>query len=255
MNQMSKKRTTGLILCFLVMTANLGSAVIRVQEDQADIFMKPGFETIVDDDRLWVLKPGQQIQEKHISLIGAGPLGMTLKAVDKATALEYMAIKPGYRVEIEENRVWVLRPGQQKQEKHITLVGAGPLGASIKSPDRDTALEYLAAKPGFAVEIEHGRLWVLKPGQQKQEKHVTLVGTGPLGLTIKTLDRNTALEYLSTKQGFDVKIVDGCLWVFLAGTGGELPEKHITHVGVGPNGMTVKSPDIETLSKYLAARV
>jgi hypothetical protein len=214
-------------------------------------FDKPGFVTAVEDGRLWVLKPGQEKHEKHITLIGAGPGGMTIKALDKNTALEYVATKPGFRVAVEDGRLWVLKPDQEPHEKHITLIGAGPGGMTIKALDKDTALEYVAAKPGFSVHVEDGRLWVLKPGQEKGEKHVTLIGAGPRGMTIKALSKDTALEYVATKPGFEVTIEDGRLWVLKPGQ--EKHEKHVTRIGAGPNGMTVKAVDRDTLDAYLAA--
>ena len=63
------------------------------------------------------------------------------------------------------------------------------------------------------------------------------------------------------KPGFHTVIEDGRLWVFREGSkelvefqkSGE-PAKSVTRVGVGPNRMTVKGPDVETLDAYLAAR-
>jgi hypothetical protein len=214
---------------------------------------KPGFEVKAVDGRLWVFKPGQKETEKHVTMIGAGPAGATLKAVDRQTALEYVAAKPGFNVKIADERLWVLKPGEEEKEKHITIIGAGPLGMTIKALNRETALEYIASKPGFEVHIEDGRLWILKPGREKKEKHITMIGAGPLGMTLKALDKETALEYVATKPGFSVEVVDGRLWVFRAGHGTERPEKHVTRIGAGPRGMTVKAPDRDTLDAYLGA--
>jgi hypothetical protein len=105
--------------------------------------------TSVDDDgRLWVLRTGEEKSEKHITLVGAGPQGMTVKALDRATALEYMATKSGFEVEVDEDgRLWIFRSGQphEKSEKHVTRVGAGPLGTTIKALDRETLDAYMAA--------------------------------------------------------------------------------------------------------------
>ncbi len=164
---------------------------------RAGLYAKPGFVTEIEDGRLWVLRPGEQKSGKHVTLVGKGPAGMTIKAPEKETALEYLAAKPGFVTEIEDGRLWVLRPGEQKSGKHVTLVGKGPAGMTIKAPEKETALEYLAAKPGFVTEIEDGRLWVLRPGEQKSGKHVTLIGKGPAGMTVKALDRETAEAYLA----------------------------------------------------------
>jgi predicted type IV restriction endonuclease len=215
-------------------------------------FDRPGFEVQVDDGRLWVLKPGQEKSGKHVTLIGAGPQGMTLRALDQDTALEYLAAKPGFKVEVTDGRLWVLKPDQEKSGKHVSVIGAGPKGMTLRALDMDTALEYLAVKPGFDVEVADGRLWVLKPGQEKGGKHVTLIGAGPQGMTLRALDMDTALEYLAAKPGFDVEAADGRLWVLKPGQ--EKSGKHVTRIGAGPQNATVRALDAETLESYLAYR-
>jgi hypothetical protein len=62
------------------------------------------------------------------------------------------------------------------------------------------------------------------------------------------------------KPGFVTALRDGRLWVFRADSAeltefqdkGE-PGKHVTRIGAGPEGMTIKAPDTETLDAYLAA--
>jgi hypothetical protein len=62
------------------------------------------------------------------------------------------------------------------------------------------------------------------------------------------------------KPGFSTDVVEGRLWIFRAGSGelaeyqsmGE-PAKHVIKPGAGPNGMTVKAPDVETIQAYMAA--
>ena len=132
-----------------------------------------------------------------MTLIGAGPKGMTLKALNNDTALEYLASKPGFEVEVSEGRLWVLKPDQKKSEKHVTLIGAGPKGMTLKALTNDTALEYLASKPGYQIEADGGRLWVLKPGEKKSEKHVTLIGVGPRNTTMRALNMETLESYLA----------------------------------------------------------
>ena len=114
------------------------------ETDAKPLYAKPGFVTIEEEGRLWVLKPGEEPSEKHVTLVGAGPDGMTLKALERDTALLYIATTPGFKVEIEEGRIWVLKPGEKKSEKHITLVGAGPMGMTIKALNKETAEEYIA---------------------------------------------------------------------------------------------------------------
>jgi hypothetical protein len=63
------------------------------------------------------------------------------------------------------------------------------------------------------------------------------------------------------KPGFFAEIREGRLWVFRADDeelsrfrAGSEPAKHVTRIRVGPAGMTVKSPDTETVNEYLAAK-
>jgi uncharacterized protein (TIGR03000 family) len=63
-----------------------------------------------------------------------------------------------------------------------------------------------------------------------------------------------------SKPGFVTFVKDGRLWVFRVGSqaladykkDGE-PAKQVTLVGEGPEGMTLKGPDAETLDAYLKA--
>ena len=123
-------------------------------------------------------------------------------------------------------------------------------------------------RAGFATTVRDGRLWAFRKGSKELEafqgggesaKHVTRIGAGPNGMTLKAPDTETLDEYLASKPGYLVKIDDGRLWVFRKGSkeleafqrGGELA-KHVTRIGAGPNGMTLKGPDTETLDGYLA---
>tara|TARA_Y100000589_G_C27085455_1_gene601537 strand:+ start:255 stop:1034 length:780 start_codon:yes stop_codon:yes gene_type:complete len=229
-------------------TANAESTKVTAHQDPFD---KPGFKTEIEDGRLWILKDGEEMSEKHISLIGAGPAGMTIRALSKDTASEYMAAKPGFHTELEDGRLWVLKDGEEKAEKRISFIGAGPMGMTIYGQSKDTVVEYLGTKPGFETKMIDGRLWVFKDGQAHSEKHITLIGAGPLNTSIKALDRETAQEYMAAAPGFKTDIVDGRIWVFAPGQ--THSEKHITLIGAGPMNMTVKAIDRATASKYLAA--
>lgn len=198
-------RTTLLLIGALAGGLVLGGCQTAMKEPSASAqptvaqgpYDKPGFQVEVDDGRLWVLKPEQEKSGKHVTLIGAGPQGMTLRALDRDTALEYLAAKPGFEVEVQEGRLWVLKPGQEKSGKHVTLIGAGPQSMTLRALDMDSALEYLAAKPGFNVEAQDGRVWVLRPGQEKSGKHVTKIGAGPQNATLRGLDVETLDAYLA----------------------------------------------------------
>jgi len=215
---------------------------------------KPGFVTRVEDGRLWVLRPGQKAAEKHITLIAAGPANMSIRALDKETALAYITFRSGFITKVEDgNRLWVLKPGEKATDKHITLVGAGPRNMTIKALSKETALSYLLARDGFdvTVDAEENRIWVLRPGQKISDKHITLVAAGPRNMTVKAADKVTALEYIAARDGFNVKVDDdGYLWVLKPGQ--KASEKHITRVAAGPRRMTIKGVDRETLDAYLS---
>ena len=63
------------------------------------------------------------------------------------------------------------------------------------------------------------------------------------------------------KPGFYTQLDDGSLWVFREGskeledfrTKGK-PAKHTVRPGAGPEGMTLRGPDGETLDKYMSAK-
>ncbi|MGM0476961.1 MAG: hypothetical protein ACQERR_07265 [Pseudomonadota bacterium] len=252
---------TGKILQFaataLMLTALAGCGSMNngsgATESEDSHLNRAGFKTSVEDGRLWVLRPGEEKSEKHATLINAGPRGMTVKALDRETALEYLATKPGFEVSVEDERLWVLRPGEEKSEKHATLINAGPQGMTVKALEQETAQEYLATRPGFEVEVEDNRIWVLRPGEEKSEKHSTLIGAGPLGMTVKALDDETALAYLATRPGFDVRIEDGRIWALKPGD--EKSEKHATRINAGVLNRTVKAVDAETIDAYLRTPV
>lgn len=214
-------------------------------------FNKPGFIVEEEEGLLWVRKPGQEKSDKAVSMIGKGPGGKTVRALDRETAMAYIATRPGFKTEIEEGRLWVLKPGQEKSDKHITMVGKGPMGMTIKAVDRDTLIEYLAAKPGFNTMVEDGRIWVLNYGEKPNDKHVTFVAAGPVGMTVKANDRDLALAYFAAAEGFNTEVEDGRIWVLAPGE--EKSDKHITRIKAGPRGMTVKGVSADTLNRYAIA--
>jgi len=134
-----------------------------------------------------------------------------------------------------------------------------------------TAVSY--AKPGFYTQIDKhdGRLWVfeadseaLKTFKEKGEpaKIAIRPGAGPGGITVKSVDSGTIVEYLTAKPGFVTSLDDhGRLWIFLVGSKeledfkakGELA-KHVIRPAAGPMGLTVKAPSIEVLDAYNAAK-
>ena len=77
------------------------------------------------------------------------------------------------------------------------------------------------------------------------------------GVVLETV---TAAEAVAV-PGFHTSIVEGRLWVFRDDdpalqeflASGE-PAKSVTRIGGGPDGMTIRSSDVETNEAYLAAR-
>jgi hypothetical protein len=127
-------------------------------------------------------------------------------------------------------------------------------------------------KYGFVTFEEKGKLWVFRHGSKEladfrakgePAKSVTLVGRGPNGMTLRAPDKQTAIDYLYGKVGFVVWTdAENRLWVFRSGSKeladyyakGELA-KHVTRLGAGPGGITIKAPDGETIDAYTAAGV
>jgi hypothetical protein len=79
-------------------------------------------------------------------------------------------------------------------------------------------------------------------------------------LMLSSLFAGTALASQYDRPGFVTEIEDGRLWVFRTDSqelkdfkaSGE-PAKQFTDIGGGPDGMTVKSADEQTLKDYLQA--
>jgi hypothetical protein len=249
-------------------------------------FAKEGFVTVLKNDRLWVFRQDSEALAvfetqgelaRHTTQIGVGPAGMTVKAADKETILEYLAAKPGFVTRVEDGQVWVYRSAGREllavleggePTVAVTRENAGPMDATLIGPDEETLDEYIAWKPGFVTHVVDGRLWVFHGGSQALKtfaaegelvQHVTRVGAGPGGMTVKGPDRETIIDYVTALDGFETFVdSEGRLWVFRVGsralesfyaTG--KPEKHITLVGAGPLGLTIKSPDRETADAYL----
>jgi len=151
------KRWLTLLLPVLALTS-LGACQATGTTDGSDTadhaesspYAKEGWEVEVIEDtgHLWALRPGEEKSEKHTTLIKAGPDDRTVKALDFATAVEYIADRDGFDVNVdaENRRIWVLRPGEEESEKHVTLIGAGPMGMSLKSLDMETIEAYMNAE-------------------------------------------------------------------------------------------------------------
>jgi hypothetical protein len=218
----------------------------------ADPFARPGFKSELDGSILWVLKDGQKKSDKSVTYIGQGPLRTNLRALDRETAIEYLAAKPGWTVNIDENILWVLKDGQKKSDKSVTYIGQGPLRTSLRALDRETAVEYLAAKPGWTVNIDENILWVLKDGQKKSDKSVTYIGQGPLRTSLRALDRETAIEYLAAKPGFNIHVEENVVWILQPGE--KKSDKSVSRIGAGPLRTHLRALDGSIIDAYLRAQ-
>jgi len=124
---------------------------------------KPGFFTEVAEGRIWVFRPGtkdlaeyKRVGEpaKSVTLIGAGPRGMTVRGPDRDTINEYLVAKPGFYTKIVDGRLWIFRNDSKDLEefkktgepaKSITRVGSGPRGLTVRGPDAETLDAYAMA--------------------------------------------------------------------------------------------------------------
>ena len=79
-------------------------------------------------------------------------------------------------------------------------------------------------------------------------------------LALASLFATAAFASQYDKPGFVTEVEDGRLWVFREGSAeyqdfqktGE-PAKQFTDIGSGPEGMTVKSADEQTLKDYISS--
>lgn len=135
---------------------------------------------------------------------------------------------------------------------------------------RDSGHNAMAGGDEFVTEEVDGRIWVFRKGTEafadyekngEPGKCATMIGVGPGGKTIKSDSTATIISYLSAKPGFHTEVVDGRLWVLEKNSeayaefkaNGE-PAKSITMIGVGPEGMSVRSDSQETYVKYRSAK-
>lgn len=128
--------------------------------------------------------------------------------------------RPGFYTREVDGRLWVFRTddmrlywflesgssGPGEPAESVTLVGAGPGGRTLRGPDRDTLLAYLASKPGFQVEVLDGGVWVFRRDGADLERfrageelaaEVIFVGAGPLGATLRAAEREVLEDYLA----------------------------------------------------------
>jgi sugar lactone lactonase YvrE len=252
-------------------------------------FDKPGFVTLLLDERVWVFREGSpeladflkgNEPAKSVTMVKAGPGAHTLRAVDKEILKEYLAARDGFVTEVVDGRIWVFRPGSEdlatfrkmgEPAKYVIRPGAGPAGMTVKGPDTATVVEYLTAKPGFDTRYDDGRLWIFRPGSEdlkayetmgEPAKHVIRPAAGPDRMTLKAPDMELIEQYMAAADGFETDVVDGRIWVFRPGSEdyavykkmGE-PAKYVIRPKAGPLQMTVKAPDESIISDYLRMTV
>jgi hypothetical protein len=124
-------------------------------------YEKSGFEVFMDDGRLWVFRTDSEglaeFKEKgepakQVIRPGAGPGGITLKAVDSGIIDEYLTTIPGFYTRMEDGRLWIFVEGSaelaeflEKGEpaKQVVRPVAGPYGLTIKAVDGSVMDEYM----------------------------------------------------------------------------------------------------------------
>jgi len=141
-----------------------------------------------------------------------------------------------------------------------------PGGQAVKTSADKSAF----ARRGFYAEVADGRLWVFEIGSDalaefmdkgEPAKQAIVPVVGPMGMTVKSSDRDVILAYVAAKPGFFTKVVDGRVWVFEENSedleefkkSGE-PAKIAVRPAAGPMGATIKSVDPATIDKYLFSK-
>jgi hypothetical protein len=124
---------------------------------------RPAYVTRVEKGRLWIfkahskdladyLKKGEP--GKSVTVLGAGPDGMTVRAPDIETVKGYQHSKPGFETFYKDERVWAFKQGSLfasemryfgEPAKNVTLVGRGPNGTSLRTSDTETGEAWIAA--------------------------------------------------------------------------------------------------------------
>lgn len=185
---------------------------------------RAGFEILVRDGRVWVLREGdprlEELEregelESFVVRPGLGPSGATLAAPDAETVAAYRAARPGFETRVRDGRVWVFRAGSAlarsfdqdgEPTERVAWPGLGPDGSTLLAPDRATGLAYVAAREGFVTELKEDLLWVFRAGDPRQaafqageepSESVTRPAAGPAGLTVRAPDRETLEAYLA----------------------------------------------------------
>ncbi len=94
----------------------------------------------------------------------------------------------------------------------------------------------------------------------KPARQVRRIGAGPQGQTIISTEMDHIIAYLVAKPGFYTSVdKDGRLWVFPEGHADLAafkekgkPARQVRRIGVGPQGQTLISTEMEHIDGYLA---
>jgi hypothetical protein len=264
----------------IVIAAALGAAPAWAKDDAAKAqaaakaksdgpFARPGFKTVDDFGSLWVFRKDDPRYKtfkvngslkNYASATDAGPCGATLKAPDRETIDAYLAAKPGFATRIENGVVLVAREGEESQ----SYTAEGRAGErNVRATDEATLNEYLASKPGFVVKADNGKIWVARDAAALDgDKSGWAVRENAMnGATVSAPNEDTLLEYLYAKPFFATKMEKGRLWVLWDGSWDHkeflktgTPEKSVTKIGKGPDGVTLRSVDHATADAYIASK-
>jgi len=202
---------------------------------ESDRYKQAGFAVYEDDGRLWVFREGSENLEsfhqkgepaKRVTLIGAGPDGMTVLGAEKDVLEAYCAPfrygVDGFVVIPDDGRLWIFRENSEalksfradgEPAKRVTLIGVGPDGKTLLGADVEVVRAYRVAalfgKPGFAVIEDDGRLWVFRENSEAHRdfvakgepaKRVTLIGAGPQGMTLMGAEREVLMAYIGASN-------------------------------------------------------
>jgi len=187
---------------------------------------RDGFVILEREGRCWIFREGSKElaafktlgePDKHVTRLNVLPYKLTLKAPDVQTLEEYLTAKPGFVTKYDDGRLWVFRKDSKELQsylkdgelaRHVVRPGMGPRGMTIKGPDAETLVLYVAAQDGFETILEEGRLWVFRAGckeldefkkQGELARHITRIHAGPMRLTVKAPDGETIDAYLKAR--------------------------------------------------------
>jgi hypothetical protein len=151
--------------CTATQQTELSSASVKpMMSAKASSYDREGFTVIEDEGRLWIFRDGSEDLAKFkehgepakmVVLPGAGPDRKTLKGTDRDTMMEYALSKPGFKVIMEDGRLWIFEAGSEalaqfeehgEPAKQVVRPGAGPRGITLKSVESSIIDAYLAAK-------------------------------------------------------------------------------------------------------------